>query len=45
MPLVEVVRAELSSDEAVETALAAVERLGKVAVPCHDTPASSSTAS
>ena len=38
MPLVEVVRAELSSDEAVETALAVVERLGKVAVPCHDTP-------
>ncbi len=38
MPLVEVVRAELSSDEAVETALAAVERFGKVAVPCHDTP-------
>ena len=38
MPLVEVVRAELSSDDAVETALAAVERFGKVAVPCHDTP-------
>jgi 3-hydroxybutyryl-CoA dehydrogenase len=38
MPLVEVVRAELSSDEAVETALAVVERFGKVAVPCHDTP-------
>ena len=38
MPLVEVVRAELSSDEAVSTALAVVERLGKVAVPCHDTP-------
>ena len=38
MPLVEVVRAELSSDEAVETALATVERFGKVAVPCHDTP-------
>ena len=38
MPLVEVVRAELSSDEAVETALDVVERLGKVAVPCHDTP-------
>ena len=38
MPLVEVVRAELSSDEAVATALAVVERLGKVAVPCHDTP-------
>jgi 3-hydroxybutyryl-CoA dehydrogenase len=38
MPLVEVVRAELSSDEAVATALGVVERLGKVAVPCHDTP-------
>jgi len=38
MPLVEVVRAELSSDGAVAAALAVVERLGKVAVPCHDTP-------
>jgi 3-hydroxybutyryl-CoA dehydrogenase len=38
MPLVEVVRAELSSDDAVETALSVVEALGKVAVPCHDTP-------
>jgi len=38
MPLVEVVRAELSTDGAVETALGVVERLGKVAVPCHDTP-------
>ena len=38
MPLVEVVRGELSSDEAVKTALGVVERLGKVAVPCHDTP-------
>jgi len=38
MPLVEVVRAELSSDDAVATALAVVERLDKVAVPCHDTP-------
>jgi 3-hydroxybutyryl-CoA dehydrogenase len=38
MPLVEVVRAELSSDEAVSTALDVVGRLGKVAVPCHDTP-------
>ena len=38
MPLVEVVRAQLSSDEAVTAALAVVERLGKVAVPCHDTP-------
>jgi 3-hydroxybutyryl-CoA dehydrogenase len=38
MPLVEVVRAELSSDDAVSTALDVVEQLGKVAVPCHDTP-------
>jgi 3-hydroxybutyryl-CoA dehydrogenase len=38
MPLVEVVRAQLSADEAVVAALAVVERLGKVAVPCHDTP-------
>jgi len=38
MPLVEVVRAELTSDEAVATALGVVERFGKVAVPCHDTP-------
>ena len=38
MPLVEVVRTELSSEEAVATALGVVERLGKVAVPCHDTP-------
>jgi 3-hydroxybutyryl-CoA dehydrogenase len=38
MPLVEVVRAELSSDTAVAAALDVVERLGKVAVPCHDTP-------
>jgi 3-hydroxybutyryl-CoA dehydrogenase len=38
MPLVEVVRAELSSDDAMATALEVVERLGKVAVPCHDTP-------
>ena len=38
MPLVEVVRAQLSSDEALTAALAVVESLGKVAVPCHDTP-------
>jgi len=38
MPLVEVVRAELSGADAVATALDVVERLGKVAVPCHDTP-------
>jgi 3-hydroxybutyryl-CoA dehydrogenase len=38
MPLVEVVRAELSSDDAVATALEVTDRLGKVGVPCHDTP-------
>ena len=38
MPLVEVVRAELSSDGPVATVLDVVERLGKVGVPCHDTP-------
>ena len=38
MPLVEVVRAELSSDEAVETAFAVGERLGKRPIRCHDTP-------
>jgi 3-hydroxybutyryl-CoA dehydrogenase len=38
MPLVEVVRTELSSDDAVGTSVAVVERLGKTAVPCHDTP-------
>jgi 3-hydroxybutyryl-CoA dehydrogenase len=38
MPLVEIVRAELSSDEAVETAFAVGERLGKRPIKCHDTP-------
>ncbi len=38
MALVEVVRAQLSSDEAVETAAAVVARMGKHAVRCHDTP-------
>ena len=38
MPLVEIVRAELSSDEAVETAYAVGEQLGKLPVRCHDTP-------
>jgi 3-hydroxybutyryl-CoA dehydrogenase len=38
MPLVEVVRAQLSSDEAVETACDVGERLGKTPVRCHDTP-------
>ena len=38
MPLVEIVRAELSSDEAVETAFAVGARLGKTPIRCHDTP-------
>ena len=38
MPLVEIVRAELSSDEAVETAYAVGERMGKRPIRCHDTP-------
>jgi 3-hydroxybutyryl-CoA dehydrogenase len=38
MPLVEIVRAELSSDDAVETAYVVGERLGKQPVRCHDTP-------
>ena len=38
MPLVEIVRAELSSDEAVETAFAVGKRLGKEPIRCHDTP-------
>jgi 3-hydroxybutyryl-CoA dehydrogenase len=38
MPLVEIVRAELSSDDAVETAFAVGETLGKRAIRCHDTP-------
>jgi 3-hydroxybutyryl-CoA dehydrogenase len=38
MPLVEIVRAELSSDEAVETAYAVGKRLGKQPIRCHDTP-------
>jgi 3-hydroxybutyryl-CoA dehydrogenase len=38
MPLVEVVRAELTGDDAVETASTVVERLGKTVVRCHDTP-------
>ncbi len=38
MPLVEIVRAELSSDEAVEAAFAVGERLGKRPIRCHDTP-------
>jgi 3-hydroxybutyryl-CoA dehydrogenase len=38
MPLVEIVRAELTGDGAFETALALAARLGKTPVPCHDTP-------
>jgi 3-hydroxybutyryl-CoA dehydrogenase len=38
MPLVEIVRAELSSEEAVEVAYAVGERLGKQPIRCHDTP-------
>jgi 3-hydroxybutyryl-CoA dehydrogenase len=38
MPLVEVVRAELTDDATVETAVRVAERLGKTAVRCHDTP-------
>jgi 3-hydroxybutyryl-CoA dehydrogenase len=38
MPLVEIVRAELSSDEAVGAAFAVGERLGKEPIRCHDTP-------
>jgi 3-hydroxybutyryl-CoA dehydrogenase len=38
MPLVEIVRAELSADEAVETAYAVGVRMGKRPVRCHDTP-------
>ena len=38
MPLVEIVRAERSSDEAFETAFALGEKLGKHPIRCHDTP-------
>ena len=38
LPLVEVVRAELTDDEAFDTAYAFAERLGKTPVRCHDTP-------
>jgi 3-hydroxybutyryl-CoA dehydrogenase len=38
MPLVEIVRAELTSDDAFESAFALGERLGKTPVRCHDTP-------
>ena len=38
MPLVEIVRAERTSDDAFETAYALGERLGKRPIRCHDTP-------
>ncbi len=38
MPLVEIVRAELSSDAAFDTAFALGETLGKHPIRCHDTP-------
>jgi 3-hydroxybutyryl-CoA dehydrogenase len=38
MPLIEIVRAELSSEAAVETAYGLAERLGKTPIRCHDTP-------
>ena len=38
MPLVEIVRAELSDESAVEAAYAVGERMGKRPITCHDTP-------
>jgi 3-hydroxybutyryl-CoA dehydrogenase len=38
MPLVEIIRAELTSDDAFETAYAFGEKLGKHPIRCHDTP-------
>jgi 3-hydroxybutyryl-CoA dehydrogenase len=38
MPLVEIVRAELSGDDAVETAYALAKSFGKRPIRCHDTP-------
>ena len=38
MPLVEIVRAELTGDEAFETAFAFGGRIGKTPIRCHDTP-------
>jgi 3-hydroxybutyryl-CoA dehydrogenase len=38
LPLVEIVRAERSSDEAVDAAYEWAERAGKQPVRCHDTP-------
>ena len=38
MPLVEIVRAQLTGDDAFETAYALGEKLGKHPIRCHDTP-------
>ena len=38
MPLVEIVRAELTADDAFDTAYAFGERIGKTPIRCHDTP-------
>jgi 3-hydroxybutyryl-CoA dehydrogenase len=38
MPLVEIVRAELTGDDAFDAAYALGERLGKQPIRCHDTP-------
>jgi 3-hydroxybutyryl-CoA dehydrogenase len=38
MPLVEIIRAELTGDDAFETAYAFGETLGKHPIRCHDTP-------
>ena len=38
MPLVEIVRAERSTEDSVEAAFSLAERLGKHAIRCHDTP-------
>jgi 3-hydroxybutyryl-CoA dehydrogenase len=38
MPLVEIVRAELTNDAAFDVAFALGERLGKHPIRCHDTP-------
>ena len=38
MPLVEIVRAERTSDDAFETAYATGERMGKTPIRCSDTP-------
>lgn len=38
MPLVEIVRAELSGDDALAAAFEVAERMGKKPIRCHDTP-------